>query len=145
MCNLCSVTGPGQIGLVQSKLQPHGSLPFSDSPAPTRRVLKVCVGSLSHVVACLYKTAMSPNKSNSCSFRDSNISIMTSVFCLQLHNQSGEREKDREGERGRERESERERQRMTVACCGFCVGAATLEAANSGASDETVSGQNKRC
>lgn len=32
---------------------------------------------------------MSPNKSNSCSHRESNISIMTSVFCLHLHNQRG--------------------------------------------------------
>lgn len=74
---------------------------------------------------------MSPNKSNSCSFRD--ISIMTSVFCLHLHNQRGEKE------------TEGGRQRMAAACCGFCVGAAALEAANSGASDETISGRNKRC
>lgn len=91
----------------------------------------VCAGSLSHVVAYLFKTAMSPNKSNSCSFRD--ISIMTSVFCLHLHNQRGEKE------------TEGGRQRMAAACCGFCVGAAALEAANSGASDETISGRNKRC
>lgn len=84
ICNLCRVTRPGQTGLVKSKLQPHGSWPLSDSP---RHVPKVGVGLLSHVVAYLFKTAMSPNKSNSCSFRDSNISIMTSVFCL--HNQRG--------------------------------------------------------
>lgn len=127
MYNLCSLLRPGQIGLVQSKLQPQGSWPLWDSPGC---VPKVCAGLLSHVVASLFKTAMNPNKSNSCSFRD--ISIMTSVFCLHPHNQRGERETDRG------------RQRMAVACCGFCVGATALEAANSGASDETVSGWNKR-
>lgn len=90
----------------------------------------VCTGLLSHVVAYLFKTALSPNKSNSCSFRD--VSIMTSVFCLHLHYQRGERE------------TEGRRQRTAAAWCGFCVGAAALEALNSGASDETVSGWNKR-
>lgn len=127
MCNLCSLPWPGQTGPVQSNPQPHGSRPLSDSPGC---VPNVCAGLLSHVVAYLFKTAMSPNKSNSCSFRD--VSIMTSVFCLHLHHQRGERE------------TQKAIQRTAVAWCGFCVGAAALEARNSGASDETVSGRNKR-
>lgn len=114
MCNLCSPLVPEHAGSVHFKLQPYGSWPLSDSPS---YVTKVCAALLSHVVAYLFKRAMSPNKSNSCSFGDTNISIMTSVFCLHLHNQRGEKE------------TERGRQRMAVACCGFCVGAAALEAA----------------
>lgn len=97
MCNLCSLLVPEHAGSVHFKLQPHGSWPLSDSPS---YVTKVCADLLSHVVAYLFKRAMSPNKSNSCSFGDTNISIMTSVFCLHLHNQRGEKETERETEDG---------------------------------------------
>lgn len=93
----------------------------------TQTSVQVCCHMLSPIFS---KQPWAPNKSNSCSFRD--VSIMTSVFCLHLHNQRGERE------------TEGGRQRAAVAWRGFCVGAAALEALNSGASDETVSGRNKR-
>jgi len=115
---------------VRSKLQPRRSWPLSDSPGCSPKSLRRFA-----VTCCRLSFQNShepPNKSNSCSFRDRDISIMTSVFCLHLHNQRGERETERGG------------QRMAVACCGFCVGAAALEAAYTGASDETVSGRNKR-
>lgn len=62
---------------------------------------------------------------------------MTSVFCLHLHNRSeggGQTTIHRGG--GGEEETQ-------DGCWSFCVGAAALEPANSGASDETVSGWNK--
>lgn len=77
---------------------PDQSWPLSHSLG---LVSKVGTSLLSHVVVYLFKTAMSPNKSNSCSFRGRNISIMTSVFCLHLHNQREERERwERETEDG---------------------------------------------
>ena len=63
---------------------------------------------------------MSSNKSNCCSFRDRDISIMTSVFCLHLHNQRGEEETERERDRDREEEDRGDGCCLLWLLCGCC-------------------------
>lgn len=61
----------------------------------------------------LFKADMSPNKSNSCCLRDGNISIMTPVFCLHLHNQRGVK-RHRGGTQGKSLQ-----QLLCGCCCCF--------------------------